>query len=171
VPKVSKTAQIIVFATVVLALAAVGCGGGNSGSAGSAAEGSSAASTQEFIKQADAICSKGEKQTEAEFAAFLKKNNIKGEGQGQSRSEASAHELEVVEEIAIPALHRQLDELRALEVPSADHSKVEAYFDATDEEIKKSEGNPRSLLGLAATVFAKSDKAAKEIGFKVCGNH
>ena len=55
-------------------------------------------------------------------------------------------------------------------VPSADRG-LEAYFDATDEEIKKTEENPRSLLGLAATVFAKSDKVAKEIGFKVCGNH
>jgi hypothetical protein len=151
----------------VLALAVAGCGGG--GSAGT--EESAISDAQAFIKQADAICSKGEQKVAAEFTAFLKKNKLKPSGEGQSRSEANARELEVAEKIGIPALHAQVDALKALEKPSAEQSKVEAYFDATEEVIKKAEQNPRLLLGLAGTTFAKSDKVAKEIGFKVCGNH
>jgi hypothetical protein len=164
----SKTTLIIVSAAAAVALGAAGCGGGGGDASGAGAPSSD---EQAFIKQADAICAKGEKQVAAEFTAFLKTKSIKENGGGQSRNEASANELEVAEKIGIPALRRQIDELETLEAPPAKRSKVEAYFEAANGETKSVEKEPLSLFGVPGVVFKESDRVAKEIGFKVCGNH
>jgi hypothetical protein len=170
------------LAATALVLAVAGCGGGGSGgdsnngggsdrsSESGEAESKQAASLSkaEFIKQADAICASGRKQVEGEFAAYLKKNKVNPSS--ESPAETEAHETEVIETIAIPALRKQMGELKALGAPGGDEAAVEAFIDATEEGIEKGEEDPPSLFSSPQKVFAKSDSLARSYGFKVCGS-
>lgn len=169
-----RPALAMIFAAVACVLAVAGCGGSSgSGDQASASKTTSAISLQEFIKQADAICAEATKQVQAEFASYLKENNIKEIGQGgESPAEEKARQVEVIETIGIPALHRQQAEIRAIGLPGAsdDKARVEAYLDAGAKSAEEGEANPALLYNSPQKVFAKSDKLAKELGFKVCGN-
>lgn len=162
---------------VAFATAAIGCGssGGDSGDDGGSASTTSESSTltkKQFIEQADAICAKSRKKTQTEFASYLKEKGIKEIGeQGESPAETKAREVEVIETLGIPALSSQQEEIRALGVPSGDaEAKVEAYLDAGKKGLEEGEADPALLYNSPEKVFAESDKLAKEIGFKVCGN-
>jgi hypothetical protein len=159
-----------------LALAVAGCGGGSDEADGkdAASTGSTdaaAPSKAEFIRQVDAICTRGKKQVETEFASYLKKNKIKEIGEkGESPADAESHEIAVIETIAIPELQEQIEELKALQPPSDDEDEVEAFLDATEEGLSKGEEEPQALFSTTKKLFAKSDKLAQSYGFKVCGN-
>ncbi len=158
----SKRALTAALAAVTLAAAVAGCGGGGEDPSPTKAQ---------FIKQADAVCSSGRKQVETEFASYLKKNDIKEIGEsGESADETKAHELEVIETIAIPALREQTQELKDLGTPKSDGAEAEAFVDATEEEIDEVEDDPLTLFSSSEKVFAKSDKLASSFGFKVCGS-
>jgi len=174
---------LAVFA-LAIALIVVGCGGGGSsssdgssstsGSDGSSSSsegggGASSISKAEFIKEADGVCTAGKKQVESEYAAYLKKKGIKEiNPKTSSRPEAEAQATEVIETIAIPALRKQLDTIKALGVPDGDE-QVSGYVAAVEKGIKEGEGEPVALFASADKVFAEADKLADEIGFKVCG--
>jgi hypothetical protein len=176
----SKRLILPALLVLVIALFAVGCGGG--GSDGSGSGGSSdgdetsggdetaSLSKAEFVKQADAVCKKGSEEVRAEFAAYLKENKIKEIGEGnESKAEAEGRIEEVIE-AAIPTLRQQLDGIRALAAPTANEAQVNAYLEAAEEGIEKGEEDPVELFTATEKVLAKSDKLAKEVGFKVCGN-
>ncbi len=174
----SKRLIVPVVIALVVALAAVGCGGSssdtnNSSSDSSSADGGGGGATSiskaAFIKEADAACASGKKQVEGEYAAYLKKKGIKEiNSKVSSNAEAEAQATEVIETIAIPALNEQLDTIKALGVPDGEE-KVSAYLAAVEEGIEEGEGEPLTLFTSAEKVFAKADKLAGEIGFKVCG--
>jgi len=174
--------RLILPALLVLAIAliAVGCGGGGSGSGGSGGGSSSdetssgdeagSLSKAEFIKQADAICKEGSEEVRTEFATYLKENKIKEIGEGNESKAETEGRIEEVIEAAIPTLQQQLDGIRELAAPPADEAQVNAYLEAAEEGIEKGEEDPVELFTATEKVLAKSDKLAKEIGFKVCGN-
>ncbi len=178
--------RLILGFSVIACLALAGCGGGSgsddSGGGGGNSGGADSSDSQEiaetppptkstFIKQADAICSKGKREVESELGSYLEKEGIKEIGEsGESPSETKAHEVEVIETIGIPALDRQLDELKALAAPSGDEAKVNAYLSAVEDGIERGAEEPQTLFRSADKIFAESDKLAGDVGFKVCGN-
>jgi len=163
---------------LVVALAAAGCGSSGSDNNNSSSDSSSVSggdggvasiSKAAFIKEADAICASGKKQVENEYAAFLKKKGIKEiNSKESSNAEAEAQATEVIETIAIPALNKQLDTIKALGAPDGEE-KVSAYLTAVEAGIEEGEAEPLTLFTSSEKVFAKADKLAGEIGFKVCG--
>lgn len=173
----SRRGLTTIFAVLAVLAVASGCGGG--GSSGSSSDSTSLTDVTNvplkatFIKQGDAICTKGRKEVQAKFAAFLKKEGLKGigPGGGESPAEIKAHEVELVETIGIPALDKQLKELKALGAPKGEEEKVEEYFEAAEEALEKGEAEPQLLFSKVTQTFAKADKIAQELGFEVCGNH
>ena len=126
-------------------------------------------SRKAFVAKADAICTQSQKRVETEFTAFLKKNHVKETGEKkESQQEAEARSIEAIETVGIPQLQRQLDELRALEAPAGEEAKMTAYLDALEEEIEAGEKDAKTLFGPAEKIFAKSEAAAKGLGFEVC---
>lgn len=169
-PILIALAAIALIATVV-----VGCGGGSDSGSTSSGDTTSAGdgaplSKAAFIKQADEICKKGSEEVKAEFAAYLKENKIKEIGEGKETEAEVEARVEEVIEAAIPTLQQQLDGIGALTPPAADQAQVDAYLEAAEEGIETGKKNPVELFTETEKVLAKSDKLAKEIGFKVCGN-
>lgn len=169
----SKQLIALIAVALTIALIGAGCGGGSDGSDGTgsapeeAGDGASSISKAEFLKKADNVCAEGGKEVEAEFQAYLKKNNLE-EGK-ETPAENKAHVVEIAETIAIPGLQQQVKEIRALGAPSGEEAEVEAFIGAVEEALKEGEAEPASLIGATSELFAKADKLAQEYGLKVCG--
>jgi len=158
---------VIAFLFASLVAVSAGCGGGGSD------DGDSANLTPKaFVAQADEICTKSENRIAAEFKAFQKKQTEEsdGKGKGESPEEVKTRTHEAIEAVGIPQLHRLLDELRELEAPASKEADMTAYLDALEEEIEAGEDDPQTLNGSPEKIFAKSEAAAKGLGFKVCAN-
>ena len=139
-----------------------GCGGGG-GDSPQADDGS--LSKAEFVKKADAVCASGEKEVGSKSTAFLKKNGLK-----EVSESSPAQGEELIETVAIPALQRQVDEIRALGLPSSGAGEAEAFLNSADEAIETAEENPEKMFKEPLEVLAKTDEIGKKIGFKVCSN-
>jgi hypothetical protein len=166
--------QAIVLAVLLAAsVALAACGGGSGGDGSGSTESGGTTPTQgdtgsigrsEFIRQADAACTKGQKTVEAEVKAYLKKSNVKEIGEADETQQE-----EVIETIAIPSLRTQIDEIRGLGAPSGEEAQVEGFLAAAEEGIEKGEDDPQAMFTSSTKVFAKADELADFIGFKVCG--
>jgi hypothetical protein len=169
----SRRGLTAIFAVLAVLVAASGCGSSSGDDSTANAALANVPLKETFVKQGDAICAKGRKEVQTKFAAFLKKEGIKGigPGGGESPAEIKAHEIELVETIGIPALDKQLKELKALGAPKGEEEKVEEYFEAAEEALEKGEAEPQLLFSKVPQTFAKADKIAQELGFEVCGNH
>jgi nucleoside phosphorylase len=153
-----------VFAVLAGVLAAVvvmvGCGGGGDSSS-TVEEG--AVTKSHYLKQADAVCEKGEEELQADFATFLKeKENVK--------KATKADYAELIEKVVVPNISAEIDELRELEVPQGDAGQVEAMWNAREESIATAEGEPEAVIAKSEEVFGHASKLASDYGLKVCAS-
>ncbi len=163
----------VVAAVALLSLAA-GCGGGNSdgsstgneksGQTMTAQKQTTAISKAAFIKKADSVCAKADKRTSEEFAAYIKENKITS---GQTPS--TAQYAEIATTILVPALHRQIDEIRSLGAPASDEARIESFLSAVDAATKQAEEEPTEAVKAPRKLLAGADKIIAGYGFKVCG--
>jgi hypothetical protein len=138
-----KLACLILLGLPVLA---AGCGGGDDNSL----------SKSEFVAQGNAICKKGNQQL-----------NAAGKELGKSPTKAQVNSF--VTATVIPNIQGQVDQLRALDEPSADQDQVNAILDEADAALAKVKADPTLLTG-HADPFAKANKKAKAYGLTVCGS-
>jgi hypothetical protein len=177
--RVSKQLLALGVAFAVLAIIVGGCGGGDGNSetgGGSGSESTSESSSKstsslskaEFVKKGNAICAKGEKEVEEGVEKFGKENNL-----SEKRPPSAKQVGQLVEKVLLPTVRRQLDEIRALGIPSGDEKEVEAIFAAVEEGIEKTEEDPSVFteegLGPSSGPFAKANKLSREYGLTVCG--
>lgn len=162
----------------LLALVAVvaGCGGGGSSSdstgggttggetTGGSTESSGAAPTKAaFIKEGDEICTDDENELNEEIEAFAKENGI----DLQKDELSSDQETELFQEIVLPNIGKQAEELGALTPPEGDEETIEELTDTLASEVEEAEdegGKPGS------DTLAGATKMAKAYGFKACGS-
>jgi len=140
------------------AIAMFGCGGGG-GSDTAVAE--SSISKSQYVKQAEAVCKKGNEEMEADFAAFVReKEDVK-----------TPHEsdyVELLEKVVAPNVSTEVDELQELDVPQGDASKVEAILSAREESLTIAENEPKALIENSKKVFGKASSLAGEYGLDDC---
>lgn len=139
--------------------ASSGSGGKTSGETSTPSGGLSKA---EFVKQANAICEQGKKQSLAKMAAYVKKQ--KG-GSGQPNP---ALLVKAVKAVFLPGVETQIDEIRALGAPPGDEAKVEAFLAALEEGVNAADegsGSPNAAFGQS---FKRSAKLAREYGLDGC---
>lgn len=162
-----------VAAAVALLSLAAGCGGGNNDGSNegneksgqtTATQTTAVLSKAAFIKKADSVCSEADKRTSEEFAAYIKENKIPS---GQTPS--SAQYAEIATTILIPALHRQVDEIRSLGAPAGDEARIESFLRAVDVATKQAEEEPTEAVKVPRKLLADADKIIAGYGFKVCG--
>jgi ABC-type glycerol-3-phosphate transport system substrate-binding protein len=154
--------RLIVLLAGVLALAGIvaGCGSSSDDST----EATVALTKVEFVKQGDAICTKGTEQIETEAEEFAKDNNV------DTNSPSKEDEEEVIVTVVGPALQTQADELRELGAPKGEEDKAGAIFDALEAGAEELENDPASLLeGTSSSALEKAKKLAVAFGFKKCG--
>ncbi len=143
----------------MVALAAVivaGCGSD---------EGTTTASIDkaQFIARADAICAAGSEQTQADLAAYLKKEKITlNENQTEGESVALIA-------ILVDNVESEVESIRALGVPSGDNGQVGAILAALEEGAKEAEKDPVAVVRGEVNVLGKAGELAKEYGLRACG--
>ena len=172
--------SIFLALCALLAIAAVvaGCGGGGSSSSstsgetggsteaetgGSGEESGGAAPTKAaFIKEADAVCAAAEEELNAEINTFAKENNIKLEKEELTESQQE----ELFQELVLPNIAKQGEELAALTPPEGEESTVEDLTDTLSKEVEEAEEEG----GVNENALAAATKKAKAYGLKVCGS-
>ena len=154
--------RLHISAVAILAVIAT-IGGGCGGSDGGSSTATASISKADFIKKADAICSKAAKQTQAEFAEFAKKNQL-----AATKEPTPAQYAELGKTILIPALKRQVSEIQALGAPSGDEQRIADFLTAVEQAIKKAEAEPQAARS-PEKLLVDADKLIATYGFEVCG--
>jgi hypothetical protein len=154
---VSKLIAVLA-ALAAITMIAAGCGGGSDSSSDS-----SSITKAQFIKQADAICAKGNKEDEAEFEKFEKENGL-----SEKKEPTKAQQEEATSEIVVPSVQKQIEEIDALGAPKGDEKKIEALVASVEEGVEEIEADPASLTE-GKNPLAKGSKLAREYGLKTCG--
>ena len=149
-----RSIPILALAIASAAIAA-GCGSSSSDTSSTTA----ALSKPEFIKQADAICTKGNK---AEAAA-----QKKAFGSGQP----SQKEFEqFVSATLIPSVQGQISGVEALTPPAGDEATVKKMLDDSQAALDKLKSDPTLILQQNSDPFAQANQELKAYGLKVCGS-
>jgi hypothetical protein len=166
-PKRSLAAAFL--ALFAIALMATGCGGGGS-SSGSTSGGSTEADSggaaptkAAFIKEADQVCTKAENELTEEVEAFAKENNIPI---GNGKEPDEAQQTEIFQQVILPNIGKQGEELAALTPPEGDESTIDELTATLEEEVAQAEAEG----GLGKNALAGATKLARAYGFKSCGS-
>jgi hypothetical protein len=148
----------LLIAVAAVALVAAGCGSDDS------TTGSTAALTKaEFLKQGNAICEAGNKEINAEFEKFFKENEFSKKNQ-PTKTDFE----EGAEEIVIPSIRKQIDELKELEAPEGEEEKFETLFENAEAQLEKGEEDTSLLTDENNDLFAGVNKEAKALGLGSC---
>jgi len=145
-----------IAASVALAVVIAGCGGGDD-----TTDETVSLTKTEFIEQGDAICKKGNDQSEKEAEEFAEDNHFELEKANKDQLE------EAVSEVLVPNLERQTEELDALGAPKGDEDEVEAIIVSLEDATGEIEDDPGVVF--QGEVLEKPSKLAEDYGFKVCG--
>jgi hypothetical protein len=160
---VSKRFIALCAASAALALVAAGCGGG--GGSTESSESTSSLSKAAFVKQGNAICAKTEEEVTAGVAKFTKEH-----GFSEKKPPSATQIAELAEAVLVPKVRKQIEEIRALGIPSGDEKEVEAIFAAAEEALKETEEDPTVFGSGGIGPFAKANELAREYGLTVCGS-
>lgn len=145
--------SLALTAALIAALIAAGCGGSDGESI----------SKEAFIAKADAICRKSNERMEAGFASVLKDiRNV-------TKLKPAEYE-EVVDEVMVPNIEREIEQLKALGIPAGDEERVEAMLAALEEGKETAERNPEAVNASSDAVFGIASRIADEYGLEVCGS-
>jgi hypothetical protein len=168
----SSLCAVAIAAAVALAVG--GCGGGDStgsggestssttgGGGGETTVHSSSLSKAEFSEKAAAICTREKTKGLEAMSTYLK----------QHPGAAGAAKIELIGEalqkVFLPAVQRQIDQIRALGAPAGDEEEIEAFLSALQEAVDEaSQGTPSN--GKFAQAFASSASIAHEYGLDAC---
>jgi ABC-type glycerol-3-phosphate transport system substrate-binding protein len=155
------------FALVALVAVVAGCGGvggsSSSTSGGSTEADSGGAPTKAaFIKEADKVCGEAEDELTEEVTEFAKEHNIPIEKSEPTEDQ----QTELFQEVVLPNIARQGEELAALTPPEGDEGTIEDLTSTLESEVEEAEDEG----GVGDTALAGATKKAKAYGFKICGS-
>jgi hypothetical protein len=157
--------RILALLGAALAVALVaGCGSSDDSTTAGGDEGGSLTKA-EFVKQADAICAKGGKEINAGFEEFTQEKGI-----SETKAPPKDVQEEAVEEILIPSIGRQIDEVKALGTPAGDEGELDEVIGAEEEVLEEGEENPLAMINGESAKEKEANKLASDYGLKVCGS-
>ena len=143
---------------LAIAIAAFAAGCGSSSDSTSSTSTTAALTKSEFIKQADAICTKGNKTVDAaQKKAF-----------GSGKPTQKEFE-QFVTDTLVPSVQGQISGVEALTPPAGDEATVKKMLDDSQAAVDKLKNDPTLVLQNSSDPFAKSDQELKAYGLKVCG--
>jgi hypothetical protein len=161
------------FAAMAIAVLVAGCGGGGS-SSGSTSGGSTTGGSTEadsggaaptkaaFIKEGDKVCREAEAELTEEVKEFAKQHDIPIGNEEPNE----AQQTELFQQVILPNIAEQGEELAALTPPEGDEATIEELTDTLEEEVTEAEEEG----GLGEEALAGASKQAKAYGFKSCGS-
>lgn len=146
----SKKVVALVGVLALLVLSA-GCGSGDDNSLTKA----------EFVKQADAICKKGEKKKNDSLVSAYKKV-------GSENKESKNAQEEIIVDVALPPISKMIEELDGLGALNGEEEKAERMVEAFEEEAENVEEDPAGTIAGKVGNFDEANKIAKELGMEDC---
>ena len=151
------------LAASAVALTLAGCGG-------AAGEEPAPISRSAFVEKGSAICVATRQGIRSDFEAFTKGREGREIERAEKANELTPEEAaaQVGEEIIVPAMRQELEELRALGVPPGDDEKVMALLTAFEEGVEKAEEHPERAATDGTEAFGKSGRAADAYGLDGC---
>ena len=168
-PRLAATLVALVALVAVVA----GCGGGGSSSSSTGGDSTSGGSTEAdsggaaptkaaFIKEADKVCGDAEDELTEEVTEFAEEHNIPIEKSEPSEDQ----QTELFQEVVLPNIARQGEELAALTPPEGDEGTIEDLTSTLEDEVTEAEEEG----GVGDTALAGATKKARAYGFKRCGS-
>lgn len=134
---------------------------------GLSACGSSGTSKADYVKQADAICAKGDAQIKAVPMPLL-----------TGAPATILKNLGTYVDRVLPVAQHVIGQLKALKQPSADKAVLQRYYAALDDAVARlgklsvaaHQGDAKAVQsGAQALNSAQPDTLARQYGFKRCG--
>lgn len=147
----SKRISAMLVGVAALAMLGAGCGGGDEETVTKA----------EFVKEGKAVCAEVVKEIGAEMKAFTKENNLEGTA---TKKQAT----ELMEDVFIPQLQAEVDQLSELTPPEADEEKITAMLDQLNAGIEEGGKDPASFLTTTESKFFKAGEALRDYGLEGC---
>jgi hypothetical protein len=153
-----KKGLIAVLAGVLaVALFAAGCGSSSDTTS------TEALTKAQFLKQGNAICAAGNKEINAEFEKFSKENEF-----SKKKQPTQAQFEEGAEEIVVPSIRKQIDELSELSAPEGEEQQFETLLENAEAQLEKGEEDTSLLTDENNHLFASVNKEAKALGLVRC---
>jgi hypothetical protein len=150
-----RVARLIpALALATAALIAVGCGSDD----GSSEE---PLTKEQFIAEADAICTEAVEAVQAEAVERF--------GPAPSPDLARAKQKKFIEEVSVPALERQRDQLAELVPPEQDQEQIDELLAAMEAAAEMGKEDPGSLLLDQDSPSPEMVTLARDYGLEVCG--
>lgn len=148
--------RLIVLLTALAALAMIvaGCGGSDDST-----ESTSSLTKAEFVKKGNAICVEGGKKLKAEIVGFYE----------EKKQPTKAQLEEAAIEILVPALRKEVEEIRGLGLPSEGGKEADKVLTTMEKALKEGEEDPSILIVEGPGPFAEANKLAKAFGLTKCG--
>ncbi|CAN5440266.1 hypothetical protein BH20ACT15_BH20ACT15_06950 [soil metagenome] len=156
-----------------------GCGGDDGGSATTDAD-VLVPSKRDYIVQADTICGQSEQgiQTEAEVSLGISAADFEVSPSGKIVFKRGRRPSDGVirrfgEEVVVPRLREQIDDVRALTPPTGDEAEVEAIFDTAEAGVDKLAADPALFNdeGAVSRELNQARRLARSYGFFDCGTY
>jgi len=155
VPLPSRLTAAAIAAAVIVGLAAGGCGSSSSSSKSTGGTATTAVTKPQFLAKANAICTQGNKQTDAANAKL---------GKNPTQAQIAA----VLKTATVPSIQAQIDGIRALGAPSGDQATVTNMLNLAQADLNKVKSNAALLTAGGASPFADFAKVAHPYGLKAC---
>ena len=134
-----------------------GCGGSDGSDASDDADGGSSAapaiSHDDFIEQADAICTQASTDLGNAGADLGPDDDL----------------VAFIQDTAVPNFQAQHDDIEALGAPDGEEDDVQALLDALQDGIDAVSAAPEDFTSSDANPFAEANTAADDLGLTVCG--
>lgn len=146
---------------LVVALSAVGCGGGSSDSSAS----EQTLTKQQFIRRAHAICYHLSKKQVRQTEAFYAAHHLNAAEPSQRDQEKN------IVAVVLPVVEEKVEELGALPVPEGDEAKVRAILKAMERGVRETEAHPEWLAASTSkhpNPFAESEQLVAAYGVWLC---
>jgi hypothetical protein len=147
----------------VVAVAIAGCGGGSDSSTTTTAGASGATGTplssDEFVKQGNAICAAGNKATNQAANSIFS---------GEKPTDA---QLQQFADILVTSVQGQIDAIRALPAPTDEADQVTTFLDDAQSAVDEVKADPTLLAASNSNgPFADVSKEANALGLTECAN-
>jgi hypothetical protein len=146
-----------IAATLIVGVAAAGCGSSSSSSKSTSSTATTAITKAVFLAKANAICTQGNKVTNAAAATL-----------GKSPSQAQV--VALVKSTDVPSIQAQINGIRALGAPSGDQATVTHLLSLAQADLNKAKTNPALLTG-STSPFADFAKIAHPYGLTACAQN
>ena len=139
-------------------MAIAGCGGSDdSETSGGEQE---TLSKAQWVKQADAICTKANDRQEALLQKVAE--DVRG---APSKSE----QADFVVNAGVPPLREAAASLEELGAPAGEEEKVEDFIDALEKAIDETEAEPVEFAEAKSAPFTPVERQAEKLGLEICG--